>query len=47
VLNAAITTTDVAIYLGIYAAVVSTSVGLWTLFAGVVRDRARISVIGG
>jgi hypothetical protein len=40
----AVTTTDVAIYLGIYASVVSTAAGLWALFAGVVRDRARITV---
>ena len=40
----AVTTTDVAIYLGIYASVVSTAAALWALFAGVVRDRARITV---
>ncbi|OAI55459.1 hypothetical protein AYO48_03660 [Gaiella sp. SCGC AG-212-M14] len=35
---------DVAIYLGIYASVVSTAAGLWALFAGIFRDRARITV---
>jgi hypothetical protein len=40
----AITTTDLAIYLGIYASVVSTAAGLWALFHGLFRDRARISV---
>lgn len=39
-----VSTTDVAIYLGIYASVVSTAAGLWALFSGVVRDRARITV---
>jgi len=33
-----------AIYLGIYASVVSTAAGTWVLFAGVFRDRARITV---
>jgi hypothetical protein len=40
----AVTRTDLAIYLGIYASVVSTAAGLWALFAGVLRDRARITV---
>jgi hypothetical protein len=40
----AITTTDLAIYLSIYASVVSTAAALWALFSGVVRDRARIDV---
>jgi hypothetical protein len=41
---ASITTTDLAIYLSIYASVVSTAAGLWALFHGMFRDRARISV---
>jgi hypothetical protein len=43
-LSAALTTTDLAIYLAIYASVVSTAAGLWALFAGVFRDRARVTV---
>jgi hypothetical protein len=43
-LSDAVTRTDLAIYLGIYASVVSTAAGLWALFAGVFRDRARITV---
>ena len=43
-LSDAITTTDLAIYLGIYASVISTAAGFWVLFSGVVRDRARIQV---
>jgi hypothetical protein len=39
-----VTTTDVAIYLGIYASIVSTAAGLWALFSGVFRDRARITI---
>jgi hypothetical protein len=39
-----VTTTDIAIYLGIYASIVSTAAGLWALFHGVFRDRARIYV---
>lgn len=39
-----ITTSDVAIWLAIYASIVSTAAGLWALFSGVFRDRARISV---
>jgi hypothetical protein len=44
IIAASITTTDLAIYLGIYASVVSTAAGLWALFSGVFRDRARIQV---
>ena len=40
----ALTRTDVAIYLGIYASIVSTAAGLWALFTGIFRDRARITV---
>ena len=40
----AITTTDLAIYLAIYASLVSTAAGTWALFSGVFRDRARITV---
>jgi hypothetical protein len=39
-----ISRTDLAIYLGIYASIVSTAAGLWALFTGVFRDRARISL---
>jgi hypothetical protein len=39
-----VTTSDVAIWLAIYASVVSTAAGLWALFSGVFRDRARIAV---
>jgi hypothetical protein len=41
---AVIDTARAAIYLGIYATVVSTAAGLWALFSGIVRDRARITV---
>jgi hypothetical protein len=44
VLADAVTTTDIAIYLGIYASIVSTAAGLWALFSGVFRDRARITI---
>lgn len=33
-----------ALYLGIYASVVSTATGLWALFHGIFRDRARVRV---
>jgi hypothetical protein len=44
VASIALTTADIALYLSIYATVVATLVGLWTLFSGIVRDRARITV---
>src|SRR5438132_9437521 len=38
------TPSQIAIYLGIYASVVATLTGLWTLFSGIFLDRARIKV---
>lgn len=43
-LAAAVTKSDVAIWLGIYASIVATAAGLWALFTGIIRDRARITV---
>ena len=39
-----VSTAQVGVYLGVYATTVSTLAGLWAVYAGLFRDRARIRV---